>query len=115
MAHQFAHLFITNAIQAASLQCVFLSEEGTTSASRIFIKVMMTDIFETKGAVKMREWIVEERKALAGLFGVIADESGKQVDLRTLRFRINYFTSIGMGVLTEELRSILEEATSTFE
>ncbi|OAA58548.1 cell cycle control protein [Niveomyces insectorum RCEF 264] len=99
----FGHLLASNAIGWHVLSAIHLNEEETTSASRIFIKILFQETAEAMGMAKLRARLcndVELRPSLEGLFPVD--------DARHLRFAINYFTSIGMGVLTEDMRERLQ-------
>jgi len=64
-------------------------KEETTSSSRIFVKVMMQEMMESMGLKNLAEWFKdpEIKHGCAGMFP--------------------YFTSIGLGALTEEMREYL--------
>lgn len=102
IARFFGHLFSTDAISWSSLRIVRLTEDDTTSSSRIFLKILMQDISEALGMKQLQERFKLEtmRSDYEGLFPT--DEA------RNTRFSINYFTSIGMGALTEEMREHLK-------
>merc|ERR1712093_304414 len=51
----FAHLLYTDAIPWALWQNIVLTEETTTSSSRIFIKVMLQELSEQWGIRKLHE------------------------------------------------------------
>jgi pre-mRNA-splicing factor CWC22 len=72
----------------------------TTASSRIFIKILMQEIANNMGikqfAKKMDESMIE------GLFPTDSVENA--------RFSINFFTSIGLGAVTEKLRDFLKDA-----
>ena len=82
------------------LNCITLTEEMTTASSRIFIKILMQEIANNMGikqfAKKMDESMIE------GLFPTDSVENA--------RFSINFFTSIGLGAVTEKLRDFLKDA-----
>ncbi|KAK7949762.1 pre-mRNA-splicing factor cwc22 [Apiospora saccharicola] len=101
VARVFGHLFGTDAIGWHSLSCIHLNEDETTSASRIFIKIMFQEMSEEMGMVKLQARMKDEslQPYLEGLF--------PRDNPRNIRFSINYFTSIGMGALTEEMREFL--------
>lgn len=101
VARVFGHLFGTDAIGWHALSCVHLNEDETTSASRIFIKIMFQEMSEEMGMVKLQSRMKDEtlQPYLEGLF--------PHDNARNIRFSINYFTSIGMGALTEEMREFL--------
>jgi pre-mRNA-splicing factor CWC22 len=102
VARLFGHLISTDAIGWHVLSVVHLNEDETTSSSRIFIKILFQDIAEALGMPKLQERLKDEilRPSFTGIFPT--DEP------RNTRFSINYFTSIGMGVLTEEMREHLK-------
>ncbi|KAI1144452.1 MIF4G-domain-containing protein [Hypoxylon sp. FL0543] len=101
IARFFGHMFASDAISWHALSIIHLNEEETTSASRIFIKILFQEISEELGMKKLQERMRDEQlqESLAGLF--------PRDNARNVRFSINYFTSIGMGALTEEMREYL--------
>lgn len=82
------------------LNCVQLTEDLTTASSRIFIKILMQEMANNMGisvfAKKMDEIDIES------LFPTDSVENA--------RFSINFFTSIGLGAVTEKLREFLKDA-----
>ena len=86
-----------------ALECVIMTQEKTTSSSRIFIKIMFQDLAENLGLEKLSSRLSDEdaKPHLTGLF--------PRDNPRNMRFAINFFTSIGLGLLTEELRDLLRE------
>ncbi|KAK7061197.1 hypothetical protein R3P38DRAFT_3383459 [Favolaschia claudopus] len=104
IARFFGHLLASDAISWLVLQCVKINEEDTTSSSRIFVKIMMTEMTESMGVKVVAERFKdpEVRRACESMF---------PVDIpKNTRFAINYFTSIGLGVITEEMREYLQNA-----
>ncbi|KAI0098983.1 MIF4G-domain-containing protein [Hypoxylon sp. NC0597] len=101
IARFFGHMFGSDAIGWHAMSIIHLNEEETTSASRIFIKILFQEISEELGLTKLHERMRDEqlRESLIGLF--------PRDNARNVRFSINYFTSIGMGALTEEMREYL--------
>ncbi|KAL1897726.1 pre-mRNA-splicing factor cwc22 [Sporothrix stenoceras] len=98
----FGHMLASNAIGWYVLSCIHLNEDETTSASRIFIKILFQEMSEAMGLPKLQARFrddVDLKPSLDGLFPVD--------NARSLRFSINYFTSIGMGALTEDMRERL--------
>ncbi|KAK4175230.1 putative pre-mRNA-splicing factor cwc-22 [Triangularia setosa] len=102
IARFFGHLLSSDSIGWHVLSIVHLNEEETTSASRIFIKILFEDLQENMGTVKLKTRLSEDilKPSLEGLFP--HDEP------RNIRFSINYFTSIKMGYLTDEMREFLQ-------
>lgn len=102
IARFFGHLISSNAIGWHVLSVVHLNEEETTSSSRIFIKILFQDLSEAMGMPKLQLRLKDDelRPFLGGLF--------PHDNPRNTRFSINYFTSIGMGAVTEEMRAYLQ-------
>lgn len=103
IARLFGHMFGSDALAWHCLSVIHLNEEETTSASRIFIKILFQEIVEEIGMAKLQERCRDEilRPSLEGLFP-------RGDNRRNIRFAINYFTSIGMGALTEDMREYLQ-------
>ena len=101
IARFFGHLLASDAIGWHVLSAIRLTEEDTTSASRIFIKILFEDLQENMGIAKLKTRLGEEmlKPSLEGLF--------PHDNPKNIRFSINYFTSIKMGYLTEEMRDFL--------
>lgn len=80
---------------------VVLDEENTNSASRVFLKFLFQEMVAELGIPTLKQRIGEEyiQAYISGLFPQDGDEH--------LRFAINYFTAIGLGALTEEMRRSL--------
>ncbi|KAF6827512.1 MIF4G domain-containing protein [Colletotrichum musicola] len=102
IARFFAHQLASDAIGWHVLSVIHLNEEETTSSSRIFIKILFQDIAEEIGMAKLQARMKDEilQPNFIGLF--------PRDNARNIRFSINYFTSIGMGALTEESREYLQ-------
>ncbi|ROW17487.1 hypothetical protein VPNG_00769 [Cytospora leucostoma] len=103
IARLFGHVFGSDAIGWHCLSAIHLNEEETTSASRIFIKILFQEIVEEIGMAKLQARCRDPllQPSLEGLFP-------RGDNRRDLRFSINYFTSIGMGALTEDMREYLQ-------
>ncbi|PSN47549.1 Pre-mRNA-splicing factor CWC22 [Blattella germanica] len=102
VAKFFAHLLFTDAISWEVLSFIHLNEEETTSSSRIFIKILFQELSEYMGLTKLNERVKDPtlQTAFDGLF--------PRDDPKNTRFAINFFTSIGLGGLTDELRDHLK-------
>jgi pre-mRNA-splicing factor CWC22 len=100
----FGHLLYTETIEWACLRVIKLTEDDTTSASRIFIKILLQEIAENLGvqifAKKIEDVLIKPH--MVGLF--------PKDTIANARFAVNFFTSIGLGALTEDLRTFLENA-----
>ncbi|OQD73122.1 hypothetical protein PENDEC_c017G05363 [Penicillium decumbens] len=102
IARFFGHMISNDAIGWHVLSIIHLNEEETTSSSRIFIKILFQDLAEHMGLSSLQSRFRDEilRPSFEGLFPT--------ENPRHTRFSINYFTSIGMGVLTEDMREHLK-------
>jgi pre-mRNA-splicing factor CWC22 len=103
IARLFGHMFGSDAIGWHCLSIIHLNQEETTSASRIFIKILFQEISEEIGLKKLQARCRDPllQPSLEGIFP-------RGDDRRNIRFSINYFTSIGMGALTEDMREYLQ-------
>ena len=102
IARFFGYLFSSDAISWMIMECININEDDTTSSSRIFIKIMMQEMMESMGLKELAERFKdpEIKHGCAGMF---------PMDIpKNTRFSINYFTSIGLGILTEEMRQYLQ-------
>ncbi|ESK85337.1 pre-mrna-splicing factor cwc22 [Moniliophthora roreri MCA 2997] len=104
IARFFGHMLATDAISWMVFECVKVNEDDTTSSSRIFIKIMMQEMMESMGLKTLAERFKdpEVKKGCEGMFPMDVPKN--------TRFSINYFTSIGLGVITEEMREYLKNA-----
>lgn len=100
----FAHLFNTDSLPWTAFHIIRLTEEDTTSASRIFVKILFQEISEFLGLKTLKERLLDPFM-LESLSGMFPKDNPKNT-----RFAINYWTSIGLGSLTEELREWLRTA-----
>ena len=109
VAKLFAHLLETDGIPWSVLGIIKITEEDTTSSSRIFIKILFQDLAEELGLKKLNERLREPAAVSAGWFdGVFPRDLPKNT-----RFSINFFTSIGLGGLTDDLREHLKNLPKT--
>lgn len=104
-----SHLLYTDSISWGVLDCVHLNEEETTSSSRVYLKNLLLDLTEHMGIIKSRERFNDPtlQEFFQGLF--------PRDNPRNTRFAINFFTSIGLGPLTDELREHLKIAPKLME
>lgn len=98
----FGHLLATDSISWAAMECIKLTEEDTTSSSRIFIKIMLNEITESMG-LKMTAERFKDDEVQRCCNGMFPMDNPKNT-----RFAINYLTSIGLGVVTEDMREHLK-------
>ena len=81
------------------LRNIELTEEATTSSTRIFLKCLFQDISENWGATTLKKFIEENKEFFINIFPYDSPDN--------LRFAINFFTAIGLGVVTEHARHTL--------
>ena len=98
----FGHMLSSDGIGWHVLSIIHLNEEETTSSSRIFIKILFQDLAEAMGLPGLVTRLQQDalEPSLQGIFPLD--------NPRNIRFSINYFTSIGMGALTEGMREHLK-------
>lgn len=109
VAKYFGHLMSTDALPWDVLSVIHLNEEETTSSSRIFIKILFQDLVESLGLKKLNERVKDPYCAewFSGLF--------PKDNPKSTRFAINFFTSIGLGALTTDLREHLKVCISSLD
>ncbi|KAL3850098.1 hypothetical protein ACJIZ3_011980 [Penstemon smallii] len=102
VAKFFAHLLGTDALPWHVLSYIRLTEEDTTSSSRIFIKILFQELSEHLGIRLLNERLSDP--AMQESFDSIFPKDNP----KNTRFAINFFTSIGLGGITENLREYLK-------
>ncbi|XP_069563008.1 pre-mRNA-splicing factor CWC22 homolog [Brachyistius frenatus] len=104
VARLFAHLLYTDSVPWSVLECIRMSEETTTSSSRIFVKILFQELCAYMGLPRLNQRLKDMtlQPFFEGLF--------PRDNPRNTRFAINFFTSIGLGGLTDELREHLKNA-----
>jgi pre-mRNA-splicing factor CWC22 len=109
LAKLFAHLLYTDAIDWTVFKSIKLTEEDTSSSSRIFIKIIFQELSEHMGLDKLNDRLQDpsQREKFLGVF--------PRDNPKNTRFSINFFTSIGLGALTENLREYLANAEKMIE
>eukprot|EP01083_Nonionella_stella_P063719 165587_1 len=105
VAKFFAHLLYSNALDWSVLEFIQLTERDTNSSKRIFIKILFQELASFMGR-KLREQLFDSSygKAFDGIFAYKEGSNPKDT-----RFSINFFTAIGLGGLTEEMRAFLKQ------
>ncbi|KAK0078439.1 hypothetical protein PV325_002480 [Microctonus aethiopoides] len=93
----FAHLLYSDSISWCVLSNIKLNEQETTSSTRIFIKILFQELSEYMGLTKLNARVKDSmlQEAFEGLF--------PRNDPKKHRFAINFFTSIGLGGLIDDL------------
>lgn len=102
VAKFFAHLLGTDALPWNVLAYIRLTEEDTTSSSRIFIKILFQELSEHLGLRKLNEKL-NDPMMQDSFDGIFPKDNPKNT-----RFAINFFTSIGLGGITDNLREYLK-------
>ncbi|XP_041700608.2 pre-mRNA-splicing factor CWC22 homolog isoform X2 [Coregonus clupeaformis] len=104
VARMFAHLLYTDSVPWSVLEFIKVSEDTTTSSSRIFVKILFQELCAYMGLPRLNERLKDMtlQPFFEGLF--------PRDNPRNTRFAINFFTSIGLGGLTDELREHLKNA-----
>ncbi|MQL73817.1 hypothetical protein Taro_006148 [Colocasia esculenta] len=102
VAKFFAHLLGTDALPWHVLAYIRLTEEDTTASSRIFIKILFQELSEHLGIRLLNERLTDP--TMQDSFESIFPRDNP----KNTRFAINFFTSIGLGGITENLREYLK-------
>ena len=134
VAKLFGHLLHTDSFSWSVLGCIHLNEDETTSSSRIFIKILVQEMAEAMGMVTLKQRfdtdnpdpdgpVGEDAPVAAivvpGLRGQDRQEPSSRDwfrgmfpkdNARNTRYAINFFTSIGLGPLTDGMREFLKNA-----
>lgn len=102
------HMFASDKMGWEVLSCVKLTEEETTSSGRILLKFLFQRMLEELGSNKLISRL-NERFIQQHLNGIFPHE-----DAEHLRFSINFFTAIGLGKLTDRMRTSLQSIPTQF-
>ncbi|ELP85312.1 cell cycle control protein cwf22, putative [Entamoeba invadens IP1] len=98
LAMLFSHLFSSNAIEWNLFRFVIITEDETTSSSRVFLKIMLQDMFETMGMKEFTAKILgaNVKEYVRGMFPTENKED--------VIFAFNFFKGIGMIELAKVLQ-----------
>ncbi|EPS71895.1 hypothetical protein M569_02861 [Genlisea aurea] len=102
VAKFFGHLLGTDKLPWHVLSYIRLTEEDTTSSSRIFIKILFQEMSEHLGIRELNERLSD------GTMQESFESIFPRDNPKNTRFSINFFTSIGLGGITENLREYLK-------
>jgi len=106
VAKLFAHLLHTDSVPWSCLGIIHLNEDETTSSSRIFVKILVQEMAEAMGIAKLKKRFETDDPIQMDWFkGMFPQDN-----VRNTRYAINFFTSIGLGPLTDGLREFLKNA-----
>ncbi|KEG03899.1 hypothetical protein YYE_00801 [Plasmodium vinckei vinckei] len=97
----FAHLLYTDAISWRVFTLIKLTEEDTTSSTRIFIKILLQELTNNMG-IKTFYFKINHPAISPFLSGLFPSNNSQNI-----RFSINFFTAIGLGALTSSMRKLL--------
>lgn len=97
------HIFASDYLGFELFQHFKMNEDDSTPPGRIFLKFLFQELVADLGIEELQERLAEEyiQPFLTNLF--------PQDDIDNIRYSINYFTSIGLGVLTKGMREQLQE------
>lgn len=104
----FGHLLAADTLDPLpTLGCIVLTEKESTSAGRVFVMFLFKALVEEMGIDEVQTLVQDKdlRGNIRGMFPVV------DVDYRDrdhINFAINYFTALGLGVLTREMREVLQ-------
>ncbi|KAI9290963.1 MIF4G-domain-containing protein [Neoconidiobolus thromboides FSU 785] len=104
IAKFFSHLFSNDGIPMPALGIISLTEDTTTASSRIFVKILFQELVGSFGLSTLNKKLKDP-----ALFPAIQEGLFPMDNPKNTRFAINYYTSIGLGELTEELRDHLQK------
>ncbi len=107
LANLYAHLLFTEAIDWMVLSVIKLTEDDTTASSRIFLKIMFQELNNLLGEDKLKEKMLNGAKD--EYVGMFCRENPTNT-----RFCINFFTAIGLGYLTDDLRAFLDNVKNIY-
>ncbi|KAL3233381.1 Pre-mRNA-splicing factor CWC22 [Nakaseomyces bracarensis] len=101
------HLFASDYLGFELFHHFKINEEDSTPPSRIFLKFLFQELVADIGIEEVQERLSEEyiRPYLTSIF--------PEDDIDAIRYSINYFTSIGLGVLTKQMRERLQSMEET--
>ncbi|XP_048443299.1 pre-mRNA-splicing factor CWC22 homolog [Pyrus x bretschneideri] len=105
VAKFFAHLLSSDALPWHVLTYIRLTEEDTTSSSRIFLKFLIQELSQHLGIRLLNERLNDPAMQMQGCYDSIFPKDNP----KNTRFAINFFTSIGLGGVTENLREYLKQ------
>lgn len=104
IATLFGYILAADGLDWEVFEAVHMNERDSTSSSRIFIKLMFEEMKQEMG-VKTMVTRFQEEYLQPYLVNLFPKDNKKPEDTR---FSINYFTAIGLGVLTEDMRDFLQ-------
>ena len=104
----YGHLLQSDSLNWSVFQCIRITEDDTTSGNRIYIKILFETLREYMGMKKLSERLQEPH--LQEFFSNIFPKDLGKNTVKNATFAINFFTSIEMGPLTDDLREFVQNA-----
>ncbi len=106
VAKLFAHLLHTDSLSWSCLSIIHLNEDETTSSSRIFLKILVQEMAEAMGiGTLVKRFETDDPETMEWFKEMFPKDNPRKT-----RYAINFFTSIGLGPLTDGLREYLKNA-----
>ncbi len=106
VAKMFAHLLHTDSLSWSCLAAIHLNEDETTSSSRIFLKILVQEMAAAMGiGTLVKRFEPDDPETLEWFKELFPKDNPRKT-----RYAINFFTSIGLGPLTDGLREHLKNA-----
>jgi len=106
VAKLFAHLLHTDSLPWSCISSIHLNEDETTSSSRIFLKILVQEMAGAMGIANLVTRFETSDPVANGWYSELFPKNKP----RNTRYAINFFTSIGLGPLTDGLREHLKNA-----
>ncbi|CAF1966539.1 unnamed protein product, partial [Rotaria magnacalcarata] len=100
VAKFFAHLLVTESISWDAFASIYLSNK-TAISSHVYLKHLFLELFEFFGFTKLKNHLTDP--TLADYFKGLFQHNNPE----DARFCVNFFTSIGLGRITDELREFI--------
>jgi pre-mRNA-splicing factor CWC22 len=106
VAKMFSHLLHTDSLSWSCLAIVHLNEDETTSSSRIFLKILVQEMAAAMGiGTLVKRFETDDPETMEWFKELFPKDNPRKT-----RYAINFFTSIGLGPLTDGLREHLKNA-----
>ncbi|KAI5960112.1 CWC22 [Candida pseudojiufengensis] len=104
----FGHLFSCKALNLGnSWNEIKITEQDTNPVKRILLKFIFQEMVEEMSINDLKKMVLLDKNLKPFINGVFPVVNIKLEDIENVRFSINFFTAIGLGVLTEEMRDVL--------
>lgn len=105
----YGHLLSTDKLSVEDVfGNVILDEEHTDSAKRVMIKFIFQQMVTEVGISGVKDRFINDTEVQDRITGLLPVVQVDWRDADRIRFLINYFTAIGLGQLTDEMRQVLD-------